>query len=182
MDSPRKEVPDHLKEAILGGMGKKPDIFINLFRGGAEETPFRIKIIKLETRIKNSRLGHCPGITLDMLTNGALALSKDEHNDMQSLAERLMLSLTGATNVHVTSPSGTDLTFSVQGREFFTDTKMDWQKMKWMNLPTGEVIVGPVETSLNGTLVCDIAIGGIGPISKPVTINVKKWKSNWCRG
>ena len=32
MDSPRKEVPDHLKEAILGGMGKKPDIFINLLR------------------------------------------------------------------------------------------------------------------------------------------------------
>jgi leucyl aminopeptidase (aminopeptidase T) len=45
--------------------------------------------------------------------------------------------------------------------------------MKWMNLPTGEVIVGPVETSMQGTLVCDLAIGGVGPLKKPLTIETK---------
>jgi aminopeptidase len=45
--------------------------------------------------------------------------------------------------------------------------------MKWMNLPTGEVLVAPLENSLEGTLVCDMAIGGIGPLNTPFTIIVK---------
>ena len=58
----------------------------------------------------------------------------------------------------------------------------NWKRLKWMNLPTGEVIVGPVETSLNGSLVCDIAIGGIGPIDTPVTIDVKSGKAISIKG
>jgi leucyl aminopeptidase (aminopeptidase T) len=45
--------------------------------------------------------------------------------------------------------------------------------MKWMNLPTGEVLVAPVENSLSGHLVCDMAIGGVGPIKTPVELTVK---------
>jgi leucyl aminopeptidase (aminopeptidase T) len=71
------------------------------------------------------------------------------------------------------SPAGTNLTFSVKDREFFTDTKIDWATLKWMNLPTGEVIVAPVEDSLEGALVCDMAIGGIGQLKTPFTIIVK---------
>ncbi|MGW8289142.1 MAG: aminopeptidase, partial [Candidatus Bathyarchaeia archaeon] len=61
-------------------------------------------------------------------------------------------------------------TLSTKGRNFFTDTKLDWKTMKWMNLPTGEVIVAPVEDSLNGKLVCDMAIGGIGKLRQPVEV------------
>jgi leucyl aminopeptidase (aminopeptidase T) len=42
-----------------------------------------------------------------------------------------------------------------------------------MNLPTGEVIVAPVESSLNGRIVCDMAIGGIGKVRKPVEVVAK---------
>jgi leucyl aminopeptidase (aminopeptidase T) len=45
--------------------------------------------------------------------------------------------------------------------------------MKWMNLPTGEVLVAPIEDSLKGSLVCDMAIGGIGPTKTPLTLTVK---------
>lgn len=166
----RKEVPKHLLEVLSA----KPDIYINLLRGIREETPFRIKLIHLETRDKRSRLGHCPGVTLDMLSEGALALTVEEHEKMQDFAQRLMLKLDQTTEVEVTSPSGTELTFSTEGRPFFTDTTIDWKKMKWMNLPTGEVIAAPVENSLEGTLVCDMAIGGVGPLKSPVEFIVKK--------
>ncbi|MFX1494375.1 MAG: aminopeptidase, partial [Promethearchaeota archaeon] len=43
----------------------------------------------------------------------------------------------------------------------------------WMNLPTGEVLIGPIETSMQGTLVCDLAIGGIGLIEKKITLEVR---------
>jgi leucyl aminopeptidase (aminopeptidase T) len=152
---------------------ERPDIYINLLRGIREETPFRISIIHSETSDHKARLGHCPGITMDMLTEGALALTGSEHRVMQAFAGKLMKNLSDATAIEVTNPAGTNLTFSVENRAFFTDTRIDWKTMKWMNLPTGEVIVAPVETSLQGKLVCDMAIGGIGPIDTPFIIEVE---------
>ncbi len=167
----RKEVPRHLLEVLSK---QKPEIFINLLRGVGPETPFRIRLIHLETRDKKSRLGHCPGVNLNMLTEGALALTGEEHRKMQDYARTLMRNLDKTIKVEVTSPSGTELSFSTEGRQFFTDTFVDWEKMKWMNLPTGEVIVAPVEDSLEGILACDMAIGGVGPLKSPVKLTVKK--------
>ncbi|MFX1408560.1 MAG: aminopeptidase [Promethearchaeota archaeon] len=170
----RTEIPSHLLEMI--NSPNQPDLFINILRGPAEETPFRIKIINLETRKGRSRLGHCPGITMDMLSDGALSLTKEENKLMQENARKLISLLQDVDKVHVTTPSGTDFSISVHGRTWFSDTYVDWNKMKWMNLPTGEVLVGPVETSMNGTLVCDLAVGGIGPIKAPIEINTKNGK------
>jgi len=166
----RKEVPPQIMEILTK---ETPDIYINLLRGIREETQFRIKLIKMETKDLKARLGHCPGVALDMLTEGALALTSEEHKQMQSFADKLIEKLSKAVRVEVMNPTGTNVSLSVEGRPFFTDTKIDWKTMKWMNLPTGEVIVAPVESSLEGRLVCDMAIGGIGPIETPVEIAVK---------
>jgi leucyl aminopeptidase (aminopeptidase T) len=157
--------------------GKHANIYINLLRGIHEETPFRIKLIHAETADGKTRLGHCPGVTLDMLINGALALTAEEHRQMQTFATNLMEKLQTAQKIKITTPAGTHLTLSVQNRPFFTDTMMDWKLMKWMNLPTGEVIVAPVEDSLKGTLVADVAVGGIGPLKAPVEVAVKKGRA-----
>jgi aminopeptidase len=166
---PRTEIPEHLQEIL----NQKPDIYINLLKGNREETPFRIKLIKTETQDHKARLGHCPGVTADMLTEGALALTPEEHKSMQSHAERLIRALENTVSVEIRNPAGTNLTLSTKNRKFFTDTKLDRKTMKWMNLPTGEVLVAPVEDSLNGKLVCDMAIGGIGKLRKPVQVTAK---------
>ncbi len=166
----RKEVSMRLLEVMSA---QKPDVYINLLRGNIEETPFRVSLIRLETRDKRSRLGHCPGVTLDMLTNGALALSVKEHREMQDFARGLMKSLSQTITVEVSSPHETSLFFDTSERPFFTDTVIDWKTLKWMNLPTGEVIIAPVEESMEGKLVCDMAIGGIGPLKNPVEFIVK---------
>jgi leucyl aminopeptidase (aminopeptidase T) len=110
---------------------------------------------------------------MDMLTEGALALTAAEHRIMQTFANKLMNKLADAVKIEITNPTGTNLTFSVENRAFFTDTKIDWETLKWMNLPTGEVIAAPVENSLEGKLACDMAIGGIGPLKTPFTITAK---------
>ena len=84
----RKEPPRLLVEIF--NSPNPPDIYINILRGSAEETPFRIQVIKLETRKGRSRLGHCPGITMDMLTEGALSLSREENAKMQEDARSLL--------------------------------------------------------------------------------------------
>jgi len=170
----RKEIPQQLMKVLIR---QTPEIYINLLRGISEETPFRIKLIKMETKGRKARLGHCPGVTLDMLTKGALALTTKEHQQMQAFADKLIGKLSQAVRVETTNPAGTNVSLSVEGKPFFTDTKIDWKTMKWMNLPTGEVIVAPVENSLEGRLVCNMAIGGIGPIKTPVEIAVKNGKA-----
>lgn len=169
----RKEIPQHLFEIFSN---KKPDIYVNLMRDLREETPFRISVVKMETREHRARLGHCPGVNVDMLTEGALALTAEEHRRMQGFAEKLLHILEGTKKIELRSPSGTNLSLNVEERSFFTDTQLDWKNMKWMNLPTGEVIVAPNENSLSGRLVCDMAIGGIGPVKMPVEIVAKDGK------
>jgi leucyl aminopeptidase (aminopeptidase T) len=168
----RKEIPPTLEAAVIEG---RPDIFVNLMRGGSDETPFRIQLTRLEKR-RRVRLGHCPGITQDMLTRGALALTVDEYRKLQGTAAELMSICQGATGVSIRNPEGTDIHFSVFGRDFFTDTKLNWETLKWMNLPVGEVIVGPVESSAEGSLVCTTAVGGVGLLKKPITLDVSGGK------
>jgi len=170
----RKTPPKHLVEMI--NAPNQPDIFVNTLRGMAEETPFRIATVKLETRKGKSRLGHCPGITMDMLTEGALSLSREENAEMQKYARSLLALLQDVESVHVVAPAGSNFTLNVKGRTWFSDTFINWKNMKWMNLPTGEVLVGPVETGMQGNLVCDLAVGGIGPLKSPICINVKDGK------
>ena len=70
-EDPRKNLPRHVVEALT----EKPDIFINLLRGIGDETAFRIKLIHLQTRSRRSRLGHCPGVNLEMLTEALNAVT-----------------------------------------------------------------------------------------------------------
>jgi len=164
----RREIPPILESAVIEG---RSDIFVNFLVGGADETPFRISLTRLQKR-RRVRLGHCPGITYDILTNGALALTEEQYAKLQGRASELMAVCHAATGVRITNALGTDLKFSVAGREWFTDTKLNWETMKWMNLPVGEVIVGPQEFSAEGKLVCKTAVGGIGLLKKPVTLKV----------
>jgi leucyl aminopeptidase (aminopeptidase T) len=166
----RKEIPSQIMEILK----HSAPIYINLLRGNREEAPFRIALIQLETKGHEARLGHCPGITLDMLTEGALALETEEHWQMQGFARTLIQKLSRTVRMEVTNPAGTKLSLSVEGRPFFTDTVIDRKTMKWMNLPTGEVIVAPLEDSLEGELVCDMAIGGIGHVETPVRLTIQK--------
>jgi len=169
----RQEIPPQMIDVLTKS---EPDIYINTLRGIREETPFRIKLIKMETKDRKSRLGHCPGVTLDMLTEGALALTSKEHLRMQKFAKTLIKKLIQAIKVEVTNPAGTKISLGVEQRPFFTDTVIDWKTMKWMNLPTGEVIVAPLEDSLEGELICDLAVGGVGPLKTPIRLTVQNGK------
>ena len=169
----RKEIPSSIKEIFAK---QRADIFVNLLRGNREETPFRIRLTKLETEDPKARLAHCPGITLDMLTDGALGLTVKDHREMQDFANNLIQRLGQATHIEITNSAGTNISMSVERRPFFTDTMIDRKRLTWMNMPTGEVTVAPVENSLDGELICDMAIGGIGPIRTAVGIIAKDGK------
>lgn len=164
----RSEPPRQVADVLAS---TNADIMLNFLEGRSEETPFRISLLKAEG--KRARIGHCPGITMDMLTEGALALGEIEYEGMRSDAKRLLNALKGADGLEIKNERGTHLKMSVSGRTFFTDAWIQEDLKNWVNLPAGEVIVAPVEDSVEGRLVCDLAVGGIGKLDAQMTLTIQ---------
>ncbi|MBI2845247.1 MAG: aminopeptidase [Chloroflexi bacterium] len=71
------------------------------------------------------------------------------------LTDKLVKRLQGKKNVHLTTPLGTDLQFSIEGRQVQADTGLIHTPGEYGNLPGGEAFCAPLEDSANGILVID---------------------------
>ena len=84
-----------------------------------------------------------------------------DYQKISELGKKLKQMLQGAKTVRVTSPSGTDFTFSVGDRPIFVnDGIMTEEKAKsqlaitrFVSLPSGSIYFAPIETSANGKVV-----------------------------
>lgn len=81
--------------------------------------------------------------------------------------------LGGAEKVHLTTPAGTNLTFSAHGRRYNAMTCMV-DKGEFSPVPTVEANVSPLEGTANGIIVADASIPyvGIGLLEEPVICHV----------
>lgn len=143
--------------------------------------------------------GHSPGITMDMAKNGPIQCDyKKLADDSQLLINKLQK----AYKIHITTKRGTNLEIQIPNHlEFDTDCvlippNVNGNPGKFGNLPIGEVWVQrgkiiqvtnketkqkephhyPEKLIANGTLVCDVTVGGydgrINP-EKPLIIKFK---------
>jgi leucyl aminopeptidase (aminopeptidase T) len=116
-----------------------------------------------------------PGITVDIFSR---TLSIDYRETVIPLGSRLLEALRGARRIRVTSESGTDISFSVESREFHLDSGVFDKPGSWGNLPAGEVYVAPVEGTGEGVVVIDASLsGGIGLLEEPVVVRVEKGRA-----
>jgi leucyl aminopeptidase (aminopeptidase T) len=99
---------------------------------------------------------------------------------LNAIGDAMLQRVRGAVRAHITSPAGTDLWLTISGREFDTDVRIDPGTLG--NLPNGELWVAPIETEAQGTLVCDGSIGDLGPVTKPITIEVVAGRITSIRG
>jgi len=89
---------------------------------------------------------------------------------MREEALRLADALRGSSEMHVTSPAGTDVTFSIEGRE-----PKGWLTGICRNpgeisaFPGGEVSLPPVEGTASGRVVVERVMTDIGTIKTPIT-------------
>lgn len=113
-----------------------------------------------------ARVISIPGVTEDMLRSGGLSV---DWTDVHELVRRTARRLRNAREVHLTSASGTDLTFSVQGREWIAeDTGLCARKGAFTTLPAGELFIAPVEASAEGRIVADVYFDE--PLLAPATL------------
>ncbi len=116
-----------------------------------------------------ARVISIPGVTEDMLDHGGLAA---DWGEIHELVRRVARRLRAAESVHVSSPAGTDLAFSVDAREWIAeDTGLCSRRGGFTTLPAGELFVAPVESSAEGRLVADVWFDE--PLLEPVTAALK---------
>jgi len=114
-----------------------------------------------------ARIASMPGIIEDMMRIGGLTA---DYKQVAKLTDRVVDILIKAKTVKITTPSGTDLTMSIENRPPMPDTGLYHKPGDWGNLPAGEVCLAPVEGTTNGTLVMD-SMGSI--VTQPLKVTVK---------
>jgi hypothetical protein len=140
---------------------------------------------------------HSPGITVDMVLEGALQC---DFRELAQMAKRMMKLTEYAERLYITAPGGTDLEVVIpENIPWETDCTVvppdaKGNKGKFGNLPPGEnwleddedievynreagktvVKSYPVKITANGVLVCDVCTGSTGPIgNKPLVVEFK---------
>jgi leucyl aminopeptidase (aminopeptidase T) len=110
-------------------------------------------------------------VTEDTYVNGAIAADYTKvFADSKAVADLL----TKASQIRMTTALGTDISLSVVGR---TGTFLGGIACPPRNstpMPAGEAALAPADGTMEGVLIVDHAIDGIGLLSEPVTFTIKK--------
>jgi leucyl aminopeptidase (aminopeptidase T) len=121
-----------------------------------------------EASTAGARCATLPGITFDTMKRTLNANYEKIAQRSKKVAERLK----GARTAKVTSPAGTDITMSIDGRKCEPDTGLIYNSGDFSNLPAGEAYLAPLEGTAQGTLVIDGSMAAIGRLKKPITMKV----------
>lgn len=119
---------------------------------------------------RGARVASMPGITEEIM---ARTLQKVDEK-LKARAQRYAALLNEAREVRLTTPAGTDLTFSIAGRPAWADGGDLSFPGAFGNLPAGEAFVAPVEGTAEGLLVIDGSMAGIGLLAEPIRMEVEK--------
>ncbi|WP_276249575.1 aminopeptidase [Haloarcula rara] len=92
--------------------------------------------------------------TLPGITEGVFLMGLDaDYEAIEQHCEDVLTQVGDADEIRVTTPQGTDITFTVGDREWYLDTGIVHDAGEMSNLPAGEVFIAP-ETA-DGTFVVD---------------------------
>ena len=114
------------------------------------------------------RVGTLPGVTEEIMVRCMNA----DYNRIAERTHEICALMRQTRTIRVTSPSGTDITMPVAGREAHASSGLFKDKGQWGNLPTGEAYLAPVEGESSGVVVVDGSMAGVGITTQPIRIVV----------
>lgn len=123
-----------------------------------------------EANNRGARVASMPGITAEAMARTLQGVDEG----LKARARRYAALLRDAREVRLTTPAGTDLTFSIEGRPATADGGDLSFPGAFGNLPAGEAFVAPVEGTAEGRLVIDGSMAGIGLLTQPIHIQVEQ--------
>lgn len=123
-----------------------PDVLLSITHFSTSHTKFRRLLTKSGTRY----------VSMPLFESSMLFALDVDYERMNRLGEKIKDILKEGEDVKILSKSGTELKFSIKGREITIDGGILTKKGDFGNLPAGEVFVAPIEGSCNGTLVIEV--------------------------
>jgi leucyl aminopeptidase (aminopeptidase T) len=115
------------------------------------------------------RIATLPGVTEEMLAR----LMNGNLDEMRRRGWAIVSALNRGSQVRITCRHGSDLSFSIEGRDGIVDAGELSAKGAFGNLPCGEGFIAPVEGTAEGTLVVDGSIAAIGLVESPVRLTIE---------
>ena len=117
-----------------------------------------------------ARVASMPEISEDILSR----VSESDFGQMAKDCEKWSRSLTATKWVRITTEKGTDISFSIEGREGMIDDGNYSSKGSFGNIPSGEAFVAPLEGTANGRIAVDGSMASIGLLEDPIFIEMEK--------
>jgi len=122
---------------------------------------------------RGARIATMAGVTEDILER----FSQVDLLQMKARTNMFADILDRGSQVLLTSKKGTDLAFSIAGRMAHGRKASIFDRPGyWGNIPCGEAFIAPIEGSVNGTLVIDASIAGIGLVDRDAAFHIEGGK------
>ncbi|MBU7014908.1 MAG: aminopeptidase [Theionarchaea archaeon] len=159
--APGEEPPPHVSRAML-----ESDVILQ-----ATSTVMAFTQAKKDACKKGARFAAMTGMIPEILTSPAL--TDTDFGKEQETIKKMSGLVNAAKKAKVTTPGGTDLVMSLEGRTSDACTSILDAPGCASGLPDLEVYIAPVENSVNGTAVIDATISSSGLVTSPVTLTIK---------
>lgn len=124
---------------------------------------------KIEAQKAGARIATMPGITDDMFMQGAITA---DYSKVLELTGIMTQKLTEAKTARI-EKDGHTLVLNLDGRNGIPSPGVYREKGQAGNLPSGEAYIAPVEDDVNGTMIIDGSMVGIGILNSPLTVEIK---------
>lgn len=153
---PLKRLPDEIAKAAKWSTAA----FFTAKSAPGEKNSIRLPLIKIAIAKKGSRQAHMPGVNLEIMRTGM----NSDYRKIKKLSKKVYDLVKNAKTITVTTKKGTWLIakFSEKIKWIICDGDIAHSKIKWSNLPDGEVFTCPL--TINGFVTVDGVLGDwIGP-------------------
>ncbi|NGM71307.1 aminopeptidase [Natronolimnobius sp. AArcel1] len=125
---------------------------------------------RLEAAEAGTRFGILRSVTEEMMVEGAMSVDFEE---LRRRTEAVRDVFDAASEVHVTSDKGTDITFSVDGCSAFSLDGYFHENYGFATLPPGESPTHPAEDTANGTIVIDVSMDNLGQLTESISLKLE---------
>lgn len=125
---------------------------------------------RIEAALAGTRVVTMPGITLDMVQEGAVCA---DYRRVEALTTTLSDRLTRAQSARI-EKDGCVLTLDLKGRYGVPSPGVYRRMGESGNFPSGEAYIAPLEQGANGKIVIDGSMVGIGLVEQPLIATLEK--------
>jgi leucyl aminopeptidase (aminopeptidase T) len=156
---------DYAERLVIEAIKAEPDVFLSITADEFGQDPYGLHVgyvardgNKYDTVYDKATAGdrrtrgfQACGVTVEMFER----LVPVDYGPMKALSSKLKEAIDGHNEIRVTSPAGTDITFSIEGRQAVENDGDCRSPGAFGNLPAGEVYISPVIGSANGIIAFD---------------------------